>query len=238
MHPKRASDPVVIVGGFASWPRQYLSMRDTIRHLTEQPVTVVPMHLSDWFTIFGIRAWSRMLDKTADCVERALSVSATGTVTLVGHSAGGLAARVFIRGDSFCGRRFSTGAYVSRVITLGTPHHGRDVFPPHKWLAERERNVETNGTDIISVAGESVMGGMGLKPSACWAYVAYRFLHGRGSVYGDGLVPTAAALLRGSHQVVLRGVSHARLYGRQWYGTPSVVQQWWNRCADAGYPDR
>ncbi len=53
---------------------------------------------------------------------------------------------------------------------------------------------------------------------------------GDGDVWGDGLVPVASALLRGSQQLTLDGVSHFTGFGGPWYGAIEVIPQWWNVC--------
>ena len=58
-------------------------------------------------------------------------------------------------------------------------------------------------------------------------YGVYKRLCGDGSAWGDGFVPIESALLKGSEQIVLEGAHHFGLKGNLWYGTPSLVEEWW-----------
>jgi hypothetical protein len=59
------------------------------------------------------------------------------------------------------------------------------------------------------------------------APTAYRNSTGDALDRGDGLVPVASALLAGSRSVVLPGVAHGGAFGDSWYGSPAVVDRWW-----------
>jgi hypothetical protein len=62
--------------------------------------------------------------------------------------------------------------------------------------------------------------------------VFYTALLGKGNNKGDGFVPVKSAILEGSQPIILEGVSHARLFGKLWYGSASVVQNWWEKTQE------
>jgi triacylglycerol lipase len=58
--------------------------------------------------------------RLADLVKRTVDRTGIGSVDVVGYSAGGVIARIFVRDDD-------GASVVRRVLTLGSPHHGTDV---------------------------------------------------------------------------------------------------------------
>jgi triacylglycerol esterase/lipase EstA (alpha/beta hydrolase family) len=131
------------------------------------------------------------IDAYADVVQRAVqrlrAASGAGCVTLVGHSMGGLAARVYLRkyGD----------ADIVRVVTLATPHHGT-IFG---------RIAHTRNARQMA-AGSSFIKHLEADDHGRWrrfTTVATR---------DDNLVvPRSSPLLRGAKQIVIDGVGHLAL---------------------------
>jgi triacylglycerol lipase len=58
--------------------------------------------------------------RLADLAKRTIARTGIDSVDLVGYSAGGVIARIFVRDDG-------GDSVVRRVLTLGSPHHGTDV---------------------------------------------------------------------------------------------------------------
>jgi len=152
-------------------------------------------------------------------------------VVLVGHSAGGLACRVFIGGDPpYGGRRYSGHRRVSALITLGTPH----ATPARGPLAAPVSRVNAlfpgalhkdSGLRYLSVAGSAVDG-----TESAGARRRYEGFVEDGRTAGDGVVPVEAALLPGSETLVLEGLHHNRRLGR-WYGSDGeTVARWWPKA--------
>ncbi len=151
-------------------------------------------------------------------MDRALLESESKQAVLVGHSAGGLACRVYIGGDPpYGGRRYSGHRRVSHLITLGTPHAvgDRAKLAPIARVNELFPGALHAGAGLryLSVAGSAVDGSSSAK-----ARKRYERFVEDGRVTGDGLVPVEAALLPGSENVVLDGLYHNRRLGR-WYGS-------------------
>jgi pimeloyl-ACP methyl ester carboxylesterase len=117
-----AHGPIVLVGGLASWPRRYRGFAQILREISGSEVHVAPITPLDWL-LGRLRGYGQLVFEVASAVDRALLESDSGKVVLVGHSAGGIACRVYVGGDPpYGGRRYSGHRRVSHLITLGSPH--------------------------------------------------------------------------------------------------------------------
>ena len=220
-------EPIVIVGGVTQWPGSYRGLADVLGGMSGAQVHVAPITPLDWVVGY-YRGFGQLVFEVAGAVDRALLASDAKKAVLVGHSAGGLACRVFIGGDPpYGGRRYSGHRRVSRLITLGTPH----ASPPSGRLAGPISRVndlfpgalhEGSGLRYLSVAGAAVDGA-----SSARARRRYEGFVESGGTLGDGVVPVEAALLPGSETLILDGLHHNRRLGR-WYGSEAeTVARWW-----------
>ena len=219
--------PVVIVGGVTHWPGGYRSFAEILREVSGSEVFVADITPLDWVAGY-YRGFGQLVFEVASAVDRALLGSSAKRVVLVGHSAGGLACRVFIGGEPpYGGRRYSGHRRVSRLITLGTPH----ATPHARRLAEPVSRVNDlfpgalhadSGLRYLSVAGAAVDGASSDRTRR-----RYENFVENGNTAGDGVVPVEAALLPGSETLVLDGLRHNRRLGL-WYGSDAAtVRRWW-----------
>src|SRR5918998_2196792 len=225
--------PIVIVGGATWWPGSYRDFASTLRDISACEVHVVPITPPDW-ALGYFRGFGQLVFEVASTVDRALLETDAKKAVLVGHSAGGLACRVYIGGDPpYGGRRFSGHRRVECLITLGTPHTVADA----RRLAPITRVNELfpgalhaeAGLRYVSVAGNAADGIS--SPRIRKRYE--RFVQG-GRVAGDGVVPVDAALLPGSESLIVDGVHHNRRLGR-WYGSGrGTGGRWWPGGVCAG----
>lgn len=225
--------PIVIVGGATWWPASYRDFANTLREISGSDVHVAPITPVDW-TVGYLRGFGQLVFEVASTVDRALLESEAKRAVLVGHSAGGLACRVYIGGEPpYGGRRYSGHRRVEALITLGTSHTVRDT----ERLAPIARvndlfpgalHAET-GLRYLSVAGSAIDGASSRK-----ARRRYERFVDDGRVEGDGIVPVESALLPGSESLVLDGVHHNRRLGR-WYGSDGeTVARWWPEESSVG----
>lgn len=218
--------PIVIVGGATWWPQSYRDFAGLLREISGSEVYVTQITPLDW-ALGYFRGFGQLVFEVASTVDRALLQSESKQAVLVGHSAGGLACRVYIGGDPpYGGRRYSGHRRVSRLITLGTPHSPSKIepLPP----IARVNNLFPGalhaqaGLRYLSVSGSAVDGSSSARVRKRYE----RFVED-GRVAGDGVVPVEAALLPGSEGAVLDGLYHNRRLG-PWYGSDrETVGLWW-----------
>lgn len=221
----------MIVGGVTSWPYRYGALARMLRELSGSEVYVAKITPLDWL-LGNIRGFGQLVFEIATAVDRALLESDSKKAVLVGHSAGGVACRVYLGGDPpYGGRRYSGHRRVSHLITLGSPHN---VPQRH---AERHKSLApiTRVNDLFpgTLHGPASLGYLCVAGSAAdgadseRARKRYERFTDDGRVAGDGVVPVEAALLPGAGSVVLDAVYHGPSFGR-WYGSdPETVERWW-----------
>jgi pimeloyl-ACP methyl ester carboxylesterase len=223
--------PIVILGGMLSWPGLYAGMSRSLAACAAAPVSVVPAHPLDWLLAVSARGWSRILEKLDREVRRAAEVH-SARVVLVGHSAGGVVARLYLSPEPFRGRRFAGLERVAHLVTLGSPNTNQFVGPMRRWVdGQYPGAFFAPAVRYTSVAGRRREGRPHGTAAERAAYALYRKLGGDGATWGDGLVPLSVALLPGARAIVLDGVGHGSVLGRPWYGHGEIVRRWWMMAA-------
>jgi len=228
----KAAQPVVIFGGFLSADRIYFALRETLAALTGRHVSVVQTRSLDWLPSVSQYGWATLLRKLDRSVRAAAQISPTGKVTLIGHSAGGVLARLYLSPRPFYGEAFRGYQRVSHLITLGSPHHNQGGLTRggymSQWIEQHYPGAAFAPlVTYTAVAGRSLRGDRRGAPRERMAYRTYRSISGRGDEWGDGLVPASAALLRGAQHITLDGVAHFAMFGDMWYGSETIVPLWW-----------
>jgi pimeloyl-ACP methyl ester carboxylesterase len=175
--PQRAA--VLLIPGFMCNRAAWRPLLDS-RLLAECNVATVDLE-----PIFGdIDAYAEIVHRA---VQRLRAASGAQRVVLVGHSMGGLAARVYLRK---CG-----DAHVARVVTLASPHHGTIFGRLGHSLNVRQM---MRGSSFVSRLNDQ---DRGRRPR--YTTVATR---------DDNLVvPRSSPLLPGARQIELDGVGHLAL---------------------------
>ena len=221
-----AHGPIVLVGGLMSLPWRYRGFAEILREVSGSEVYVTPITPLDW--ILGrIRSYGQLVFEVASTVDRALLESESQKAVLVGHSAGGVACRVFVGGDPpYGGRRYSGHRRVSHLITLGSPHvvSDKNSLAPIAQVNDLFPGAlhEPTGLKYLSVAGGAADGAASSRVRK-----RYERLIEDGRASGDGVVPVESALLPGSETVVLDDLYHSHYFGR-WYGSDrETVEKWW-----------
>ncbi|NNJ10898.1 alpha/beta fold hydrolase [Chloroflexales bacterium ZM16-3] len=231
----RGDGPILIVGGFASSAGQYEPLRAALAEVSGRPVRIAPISRLDWLGVVASDSYGALLGILDRAARAALAAHPAQRVTLVGHSAGGVLARIYLGDHPYGPRRLCYNGHrrVDALVTLGTPHtavgEGRQgglnqiayvqrTYPGAYWPSLR----------YVSVIGRSILGAADGPPPERGAWQSYRLLGAEGAQWGDGVVPLENGLLEGSHQVVISGVCHDDRPGRAWYGSsPAIVRAWW-----------
>ena len=209
-----------------SLPWRYRGLAHTLREVSGVQVYVASITPLDWL-LGRIRGYGQLVFEIASTVDRALLESDSDKVILVGHSAGGVACRVYVGGDPpYGGRRYSGHRRVSHLITLGSPHvvANRESLAPIAQVNDLFPGAlhEPAGLKYISVAGGAADGATSHRVRK-----RYERLIEDGRVTGDGVVPVESALLPGSEAIVLEDLYHSHYFGR-WYGSDrETVERWW-----------
>jgi pimeloyl-ACP methyl ester carboxylesterase len=232
MSKSKSDQPIVIFGGFLSADRVYFALRESLAALTGQQVSVVQTRSIDWLPSVSQVGWAVLLRKLDRAVRAAAQISATGKVTLIGHSAGGVLSRLYLSPRPFYGEAFRGYERVAHLITLGSPHHNRGGLTRggymSRWIEQHYPGAAyTPLVSYTAVAGQSLRGDARGTPRERMAYRTYRSISGRGNEWGDGLVPVSAALLRNARHITLPGVAHYSVFGSEWYGSESIIPLWW-----------
>jgi triacylglycerol esterase/lipase EstA (alpha/beta hydrolase family) len=226
--------PTVILPGYFEEASAYRTLQAELEAMGSK-TEIVPLRKLDWFPTVGGRSMVPILEQ----LEATIARIGSEKINLVGHSAGGWIARIYL-GDvpyNIHGQVKTTAKLwgnrdrVATLVTLGTPHVTRE-----KWAIRNLDFVNDNypgafhpEVKYICVAGKSVYGAR--KPGQWLAFSSYRLTVGEGSTWGDGITPIAAAHLEGAENVILENVSHAPRSTGLWYGSPTIVPSWANLMA-------
>ena len=104
---------VIVVPGYGG---SVADVAPIVDHLRSEGRTVIAYQPSEGGT-GDLRVQAKRLAKLAQLM---IDRTGVGSVDVVGYSAGGVIARIFVRDDG-------GDSVVRRVLTLGSPHHGTDV---------------------------------------------------------------------------------------------------------------
>ena len=245
--PEAVAPTVLVLGGFLTSPPFYMRMRWRLLDRGAAEVVVAPVWLPDWLLAASrglgpvvTRSGRALLE--AGTLARASGASRGAPLLVVGHSAGGMSARLLTSPEPFEGRRFGAAGRIGAIVTLGTPHH-----------VEPSASIGRRLGEVATAFAERVVPGAAFAPTTGYLAVTSRFVVGRadgtpreraadrlyrgilpdpgsGAIEGDGLVPCRSALLDGAEHIVLDGIVHGQLGGAPWYGSAEAIDVWWPRA--------
>lgn len=223
---------IVLLGGYLSEALFYDGFSRRLASLAGRKVFVVDTRSFDWIPSISKLGWYHLLYKLDRTVKNAYEHSNGEKLTLIGHSQGGILGRLYLSSEPFLGTSFSGCDYIDHLIMLGCPHLNRGGIerggPMARWVQKRVPNSTFSPqVRYTSVAGKHIRGCRSGLLSERFAFKVYKDICGDGDVWGDGIVPISSALLPGSEQIVLENASHYAIVGQTWYGSESVMQDWW-----------
>ena len=237
--PKNAAlheQPIVLLGGFLSSENTYGKTKRFLQEISGQNVFIVPVNVYAWIGSITLSGWVRILNRLEDTVHSAVKESKSGKVTLIGHSSGGILARLFLSPEPLRGHAYNGRDFVNTLITLGSPHYNYRGAALRKWVEEKYPGAYFHpDVRYISVVGKAIRGNGRGSLKERRVYWFYKMLCGSGDVWGDGIVPLASALLQGSQHIVVDGLRHYSRSKHLWYGSGEAVLSWW-KALDFGNP--
>lgn len=225
--------PCVIIPGYFATAADYVGMQQWL-HDQRIPSTIVPLTKFDWLPTFGGRSVAPILQAIDQTVQRTRTEYRTDQVNLIGHSAGGWIARIYL-GDvpydvhprtTSTPEHWSGYPQVARLISLGTPHSSCDRWTRKnlEFVNQTYPGAFYHTVQYTCIAGRTIQGA---KRFGQWlAYNSYELTGGQGDAWGDGITPVAAAHLAGARNIELADVWHSPRSPGRWYGSPEVMRHW------------
>jgi hypothetical protein len=241
-HPDAVRPTVLIIGGFLTVPPLYRGLARRLLDRGAAGVVVARVWTPDWMLV-AVRGPGAVATRSGKALlaagRLAAEVSEGAPVLAVGHSAGGLVARILTAPEPVCGRRFAAAGRIGAIVTLGTPHSlagggaiGRPLHSRLTSIADEAAPGTLHSPKIgyVSVASRAIRGDPRGAVQERAAQLLYPSIVGparAAGAEGDGLVPLAAAVLPGSRAVILDDAVHGPTTGAPWYGSDSSLDAWW-----------
>lgn len=232
---------MLIVGGLLAPPLAYRPMRRRLLARGARRVDVAAISAIDWGRA-GLAGFGALQRTVARSIERTCAASDGVPIVVVGHSGGGLLARLAMADAPYRGQVGGAAANVGCLVTLGSPHglHRAPLPRAHEgvrlasFLAEHEQGARhAPGTGYLTVASDVVRPrastdvGRRRGPIARAQHAFFRRITGPTLSSGsDGIVSAELAHLDGAEHLTLHDTYHG-VVGAPWYGDASVVDVWW-----------
>lgn len=223
--------PSVILPGYFAAAAEYFPLQ-TEMESKGFPTRIVPLQARDWWVTVGGRPMSPILAALQTTIAQTLEEFACDKVNVIGHSAGGWIARIYLGSVPYYQRVWAGRSQVATLVTLGTPHISREPWTRKNldFVQDHYPGAFWPEISYICVAGQGILGQpfqwQRWDPAAWFAYTSYELTAGKGDVWGDGITPITAAHLAGATNLTLPKVMHSPRGNRYWYGSASVVQEW------------
>ncbi|MBD1909713.1 MULTISPECIES: lipase [unclassified Leptolyngbya] len=224
--------PTVILPGYLASALPYREMETALEDCGIS-VATVPLRRRDWLPTLGGRSVRPILEQLDTTVRQIQERTGSDRINLVGHSAGGWIARIYLGEvpyqvhdtDSAYTCLWKAHPNVATLVTLGTPHVSQE-----RWTRRNLDFVKNNypgafysTVRYVCVAGKSIEGD---RFRNWFSYSSYEQTIGQGNAWGDGITPIEAALLDGAENHVLDNVVHSPRPGKLWYGSPEIARAW------------
>ncbi|HWP62810.1 MAG TPA: hypothetical protein VNO86_05010 [Candidatus Binatia bacterium] len=248
--PTTVAPTVLVIGGFLTSPPLYRGLRARLLEAGAAAVEIAPIWTPDWLLVVG-RGLGPIVTRASRALLGAARVAAGSPLSrgapllVVGHSAGGVVARLLTSPEPFEGRPCRGAGRIGAIVTLGTPHVVSADSPfggigAAKVAAFLDRVAPGAAfaprVGYVAVASRAFPGRRtgGLRERLAWAaYQAILPQPGAEVIEGDGVVPLAATRLDGAIEVVLDEARHSPFGSRPWYGSAGPLDAWWPVALDA-----
>ena len=233
---------VLVIGGFITSPPLYRPFVQRLLDRGAADVIVASVWTTDWL----LASWQGMgtiLTRASRALLRASARSAElslgAPVLVVGHSAGGMTARLLTSPVPFAGRPLNGSSRIGAIVTLGTPHVVTDTGAFRNRVGAATAafaNTEVPGpffaprVGYLAIASRREVGRRDGTPAERGLWSLYQGISPDPAlveVEGDGLVPLPNALLPGAPSLVFDDAGHGQALGRDWYGSDRFLDRWW-----------
>ena len=184
----------------------------------------------DWLKSNSANGWINILNKVNDKVALALKENKAKKIDLIGHSSGGIMLRLYLSDEPFKDVIYDGKSNTRNLITLGSPHQAIKATALRKFVDEKYPGNFFKNINYISIGGKIEINTK--QTSILTKLIArdsYKSISGDKNAKGDGLVPLSSSLLINSQQIILPETVHGGIFGKNWYGSSSKVQEWWNQ---------
>jgi hypothetical protein len=215
-------------------PPNYWPMRRRLLRRGAVRVDICPIWPPDW-ALAGLVGFGPLLRRTGNAIARTHRLAGRRPIIVIGHSGGGICARLAMSDRPYHGQRAGVAEAVGCLATLGTPHdlaqlHNRyrhaghaateflDRACPGAHFAPRTGYLTVGSRRRFTTGG----GALGRMVDEVFKMV----VGGDAYLAGDGIVPASAAHLAGARQVTYDDALHGHI-GRLWYGADAIVDRWW-----------
>ena len=230
---------VLIVGGFATIPPNYWPLRRRLLARGAGRVDIAPLWTPDW-VLGGLLGFGSVMLRTGRAIGRTWRAGGKRPIILVGHSAGGIAARLAMAHKPFNGRIADVAEAVGCLVTLGTPHGLSSLTNRYHHAGHAALEFLDAATPGVHFAPRTAYLSVGGRtPGAAFpgligdlANEAFGVAVGRETqALGDGIVPFSAVHLDGATQLTYEDVRHG-MVGAPWYGDDQMLDRWWPVAID------
>ena len=170
--------------------------------------------------------------------------AAPDPVIVVGHSAGGLIARLAMAPEPIDGRFAGVAGDVGCLVTLGTPNRFDPAIPGWRHAGVRAAEFLERVTPGAWFAPQTAYVSVGsrlvppspIRPSLSFGalgHVVTRVAVGQApGARGDGLVDEERSRLPGARHLAFDDVLHGT-FGGPWYGDAHIIDRWWPVALEA-----
>jgi pimeloyl-ACP methyl ester carboxylesterase len=238
----RATDgpAVLLVGGLFTSPIWYRHLRGALLARGAARFSVAPVWFWHWLHA-GFVGAERSASVVAEAVER-LHAADGRPILLIGHSGGGILARLALSSRPFGRARRARPGSVGALVTLGTPHLatrfggtiGRHGLRAIRFLQAQDGAPSSAASPWLMTVGGRLGDDDGHRSRlrSVVSTLSYRALLGPAgtAAAGDGLCPLSCALAPDGERLALHGIAHAPFLGAPWYLSSRALDGWWDRA--------
>ena len=227
---QKFENPIIILGGFLITSDSYNPAKNAIANISGRKVYVVDITRGDWLKSNSAEGWITILNKVNRMVAFALNETKAKKVDLIGHSSGGIILRLYLSSEPFKDVIYNGQSITRNLITLGSPHQAVRATKLRRFVDEKYPGNFFKNINYVSIGGKVEINSKQTSLlTKLFARNSYQSISGDKNESGDGLVPLSSSLLKNSQQIIVPNTVHGGIFGKNWYGSSSKVQGWWNQ---------